>query len=42
MAGVERSAYGLNYDRLVELETKYRPDNLFQLNVNIALPVKVA
>ncbi len=37
-----RSAYGPNYDRLVELKTKYDPDNLFHLNFNIAPRVKVA
>jgi FAD/FMN-containing dehydrogenase len=31
-----RSAYGLNYDRLVQIKTKYDPDNLFRMNVNIA------
>ncbi len=36
-----RSAYGPNYDRLVELKGKYDPDNLFHLNFNIA-PVTVA
>jgi FAD/FMN-containing dehydrogenase len=31
-----RSAYGPNYDRLVQIKTKYDPDNLFRMNVNIA------
>jgi FAD/FMN-containing dehydrogenase len=30
-----RSAFGSNYDRLVEVKTKYDPTNLFQLNQNI-------
>jgi len=35
-----RASYGsANYDRLVELKTKYDPSNLFRLNQNI-LPAK--
>jgi hypothetical protein len=30
-----RQAYGLNYDRLVELKRRYDPDNLLRLNMNI-------
>lgn len=31
-----RSAYGPNYDRLVQVKHKYDPDNLFRVNQNIA------
>jgi FAD/FMN-containing dehydrogenase len=31
-----RNAYGENYDRLVELKTKYDPNNFFRMNQNIA------
>ena len=30
-----RNAYGINYERLVELKRRYDPDNLFHLNQNI-------
>jgi hypothetical protein len=31
-----RNAYGANYDRLAEVKAKWDPDNLFQVNKNIA------
>ena len=31
-----RDAYGVNYERLVVLKTRYDPTNLFRLNPNIA------
>jgi FAD/FMN-containing dehydrogenase len=31
-----RASYSPNYDRLVALKTKYDPDNLFRMNLNIA------
>jgi FAD/FMN-containing dehydrogenase len=31
-----RDTYGDNFDRLVEIKTKYDPDNLFRVNRNIA------
>lgn len=30
-----RAAYGVNYDRLVEIKTKYDPTNFFSMNSNI-------
>ena len=35
-----RAAYGKNYERLVEVKTKWDPENLFQINKNIATRVK--
>jgi FAD/FMN-containing dehydrogenase len=32
---VARAAYGNNFDRLVDVKTKYDPTNLFRLNLNI-------
>jgi FAD/FMN-containing dehydrogenase len=31
-----RAAYGANYPRLVEIKNRYDPDNIFQVNQNIA------
>lgn len=34
--GMLRAAYGdANYDRLVEIKTRFDPDNVFRLNQNI-------
>jgi hypothetical protein len=30
-----RAGYGANYERLVGIKTKYDPDNLFRMNLNI-------
>ncbi len=38
---VVRTNYRQNYDRLVEIKTRYDPTNLFRLNQNIA-PVRLA
>ena len=32
---VIRSAFGANHARLVEIKTKYDPDNFFRVNQNI-------
>ena len=31
-----RETYGVNFDRLVALKTKFDPDNLFRMNANVA------
>ena len=31
-----RSAYGVNFDRLVTVKAKYDPDNFFRGNQNVA------
>ena len=31
-----RAGYGANYERLAQLKTKYDPENLFRMNLNIA------
>ena len=33
--GSERAAYQENYDRLIEVKTKYDPENLFSMNQNV-------
>jgi FAD/FMN-containing dehydrogenase len=30
-----RAAYGPNYDRLVQVKSRYDPENLFHMNTNI-------
>jgi FAD/FMN-containing dehydrogenase len=30
-----RASYGANYDRLIELKSRYDPGNLFRMNLNI-------
>lgn len=34
-----RSAYGMNFDRLVAIKARYDPDNFFRGNQNVAVPV---
>ena len=34
-----RSAYGVNFDRLVAIKAKYDPDNFFRGNQNVAATV---
>jgi FAD/FMN-containing dehydrogenase len=35
-----KATYGENYEKLVEVKTKYDPDNLFRVNQNIKPAVK--
>ena len=35
-----RKAFGANYERLVEIKTKYDPDNVFRFNQNITPEAK--
>ena len=35
-AGRMRATYGVNFDRMVALKTKFDPNNLFRLNANVA------
>jgi FAD binding domain/Berberine and berberine like len=35
-----KAAFGVNYDRLAQLKTRYDPDNLFRINQNVA-PAKL-
>ena len=35
-AGRMKATYGVNYDRMVALKTKFDPNNLFRLNANVA------
>ena len=41
MEGQERvqAAYRDNYDRLVEIKSKYDPENLFRVNQNLRPPI---
>ena len=34
--GFGHLAYGKNYDRLIEIKTKWDPQNIFRVNKNIA------
>lgn len=36
-AAIVRSAYGANYERLLELKARWDPDNLFRSNINLAV-----
>ena len=31
-----KATYGVNFDRMVALKTKFDPNNLFRLNANVA------